>query len=280
MRNYILILMVLFAFSCKNNNQNAPQPVQKSDKENTVSIQDTDIVSDTIVDEVPVEEPVIQLLSKHELSENDLYTDYDGGNQLADYFLIELIDEDIYDKNKSLAINMMSRDTSLISTEEGILILPYKKGKVELMDNPEDGDDFRKYTYIGEISYLDAYLIRGLYWEDWDYFLIGKNSGERIQTFINMPYLSADGKYIVSLDFDSIEGVAFIELYEVTDDKQVEPVIGMYTKKWIPINTTTSIYWGNDNYLYVPVVHNKDYWAAEGNYKGIDQYIRLRPIGS
>ncbi|HCO68815.1 MAG TPA: hypothetical protein DIT04_13810 [Dysgonomonas sp.] len=280
MRNYILILMVLFAFSCKNNNQNAPQPVQKSDKENTVSIQDTDIVSDTIADEVPVEEPVIQLLSKHELSENDLYTDYDGGNQLADYFLIELIDEDIYDKNKSLAINMMSRDTSLISTEEGILILPYKKGKVELMDNPEDGDDFRKYTYIGEISYLDAYLIRGLYWEDWDYFLIGKNSGERIQTFINMPYLSADGKYIVSLDFDSIEGVAFIELYEVTDDKQVEPVIGMYTKKWIPINTTTSIYWGNDNYLYVPVVHNKDYWAAEGNYKGIDQYIRLRPIGS
>jgi len=272
--------MVLFAFSCKNNNQNAPQPVQKSDKENTVSIQDTDIVSDTIADEVPVEEPVIQLLSKHELSENDLYTDYDGGNQLADYFLIELIDEDIYDKNKSLAINMMSRDTSLISTEEGILILPYKKGKVELMDNPEDGDDFRKYTYIGEISYLDAYLIRGLYWEDWDYFLIGKNSGERIQTFINMPYLSADGKYIVSLDFDSIEGVAFIELYEVTDDKQVEPVIGMYTKKWIPINTTTSIYWGNDNYLYVPVVHNKDYWAAEGNYKGIDQYIRLRPIGS
>lgn len=279
MKFYILTLTLLFTISCNN------RPKENGSEPNVVITTDTiaRVDTDTVITIIPIpqeERPTIQLLKKHSLTDADLYTDYDGGTQLADYFTIELIDKETFSKNKSLAVNMVSNDSTLVYIKEGTIKLPCKKGEIDFVNNLTEGDNYKEYTYIGQIPLLNAYLMRGVYWEDWNYFMVDRQAGKTVQTFINMPYISADGKYVVSLDFDSIEGVTFIELYEVTENKRVEPLVGMYAKKWIPINTNASAYWGNDNYLYVPVIHNSDYWAAEGNYEGIDQYIRLKPIPS
>lgn len=278
MRVYILIFGIVLITGC-----NKSQKMQEIKPSISEKIENTDSVIDTI--DIPMlpeqqEIPDIQLLKKHDLTEEDLYTDYDGGTQLSEYFLIELIDKETFNKNKILAVNMVSKDTSIICKHDGILKLPCKKREINFVDNLTEDDNYKEYTYVGHITLLDAYLIQGTYWEDWNYFLVDKLEGKTIQTFLNMPHLSADGKYVVSIDFDTIEGVTFIDLYEITEDRYVEPLVGMYAKKWIPINPYEPIYWGNDNYLYVPVVHNSDYWASEGNYKGIDQYIRIKPIAS
>lgn len=270
--NTLLITLFVVITSC-NRDQNTSKKIESLVTTNIVAKSDT-VIENTIEEqEVP-----IQLITKHELTEKDVYVDYDGGNQLADYFLIEIIDKDTFDKNKSMSVNMLSTDTTLIKKQNGILRLPCRKGEITFTDNLSDGENHKEYTYIGEIDYLSAYVLSGIYWEDWNYFMVDKTNGSTVQTFINNPYLSPDGKYIISVDLDTSEGIAYMDLYEVTDRKYVDPIIGMYIKKWIPINSTEPMYWGNDNFLYIPIIHNQDYWACDGNYAGLSQYIRLKPI--
>lgn len=273
MNSKILLISVIIIMTGCNKTRKTPQ------KEVNVPAANTIIGGDTTRLQ-PDEDLPIQLIIKHELTEKDLYTDYDGGNQLADYFLIELIDKNTFNKNKSIAVSMLSADTTVIRKQKGVLRLPCNKRNISFVDNLSETKSHKEYNYIGQIQYLNAYVLSGIYWEDWNYFLVDKATGSTVQTFTNCPHLSTDGKYIISLDFDIFEGTTYIDLYAVTDQKYIDPLVGMYVKKWIPIDVSQSIYWGKDNFLYIPVIHNQDYWAADGNFSGLDQYIRLKPIVS
>ncbi|MBD8346514.1 MULTISPECIES: hypothetical protein [unclassified Dysgonomonas] len=270
MRTKVLVVAVtLVMVGCKNPSNNAEQ-VQNIPA-------DTVVVIDTVPQTVD-EDQAIQFIKKHILTEKDLYTDYDGGTQLADFFVIELIDKDTFLKNKGSAVQYFTLDTTSIQKSKGILRLPCNNGAfVTLTDNLSDGEHHKEYSYVGQVKALNAYLISGIYWEDWNYFFVDKNGGRTVQTFANFPYLSADERYIVSVDVDSFEGAAYIDLYEVSNRRYIDPMIGMYIKNWIPLGND-KMYWSTDSYLYMAVLSNRDYWAAEGNYAGLDQYIRLRPV--
>lgn len=274
--NALIFTLILFVTSC-NKSQKTFDIIE--------SLTTSEVVSkDSLIDSVEVrkdEESPIQLVVKHELTENDLYTDYDGGTQLADYFLIELIDKDTFLKNKSMAINkLIAVDTTRIKKQKGIIKLPSNKGEISFVDNLSDNESRKEYSFFGEIDLLNVYLMSGNYWEDWNYFFVDKSNGNTVQTFSNYPYLSADGKHIISIDFDTFEGTTYIDLYDIPDNKEVNPNIGMYVKEWIPIiDNPNSMYWANDNFLYIPVIHNQDYWVADGNFSELKQYIRLKPIG-
>lgn len=263
-----VVAVTLVMVGCKN-------PSDNSEKAQSLSV-DTVVAMDTTAQTVE-EEQAIQFIKKHILSEKDLYTDYDGGSQLADFFVIELIDKDTFLKNKGSAVEYFTLDSTSIKKYKGVLRLPHNNGVVTLTDNLSDGENHKEYSYVGQVKALNAYLISGIYWEDWNYFFIDKQAGRTIQTFANFPYLSADERFIVSVDVDSFEGAAYIDLYEVSDKRYIDPMIGMYIKNWIPLGKD-KIYWSTDNYLYMAVLSNQDYWAAEGNYTGLDQYIRLRPV--
>ena len=269
MKTKVLVVAVtLVLVGCKNPSNDTPRveslPV------------DTVMVVDTAV-QVIEEEQNIRFIKKHVLSEKDLYTDYDGGNQLADFFVIELIDKDTFLKNRVSAVEYFTLDSTSIKKYKGVLRLPCGNGAVTLTDNLSDGEHHKEFSYVGQVKALNAYLISGIYWEDWNYFMVDKNGGRTIQTFANFPYLSADERFIVSVDVDSFEGAAYIDLYEVSNKRYIDPMIGMYIKNWIPMGND-KMYWSTDNYLYMAVLSNQDYWAAEGNYTGLDQYIRLRPV--
>lgn len=269
MKTKVLVVAVtLVMVGCKNPSNNVE--VVKSLPVDTV------VVLDTTAHTVE-EEEAIQFIKKHILSEKDLYTDYDGGSQLADFFVIELIDKDTFLKNKGSAVEYFTFDSTAIKKCKGVLRLPHSSGTLTLTDNLSDGENHKEYSYIGQVKALNAYLVSGIYWEDWNYFFVDKQGGRTIQTFANFPYLSADERFIVSVDVDSFEGAAYIDLYEVSDKRYIDPMIGMYIKNWIPLGKD-KIYWSTDNYLYMAVLSNQDYWAAEGNYAGLDQYIRLRPV--
>ncbi len=269
MKTKVLVVAVtLVLVGCKNPSNDAQKV------ENLPA--DTVMVVDTAT-QVIEEEQAIRFIKKHVLSEKDLYTDYDGGNQLADFFVIELIDRDTFLKNRVSAVEYFTLDSTSIKKYKGVLRLPCSNGAVTLTDNLSDGEHHKEFSYVGQVKALNAYLISGIYWEDWNYFMVEKNGGRTIQTFANFPYLSADERFIVSVDVDSFEGAAYIDLYEVSNKRYIDPMIGMYIKNWIPMGND-KMYWSTDNYLYMAVLSNQDYWAAEGNYTGLDQYIRLRPV--
>lgn len=265
---FLVVAVTLAVTGCKNSSDNGDQ-AQKM-LSDTVSI--TDTVADTVAGE-----QAMQLVKKHTLTEKDLYTDYDGGNQLADFFVIELIDKNTFIKNKELSVQSFKLDTASIQKTKGMLRLPCNNGAfVTLTDNTTEGEKYKEYTYVGLFKSLNVYVVSGIYWEDWNYFFVDRNGGRTVQTFANFPYLSADERYIVSVDVDLSEGAAYIDLYEVSNKRYIDPMVGMYIKNWIPLGND-KMYWGLDNYLYMTVLSNRDYWAAEGNYEGLDQYIRLRP---
>lgn len=273
--NILLIGLIVVITSC-NKKQATTELIKKDTPTSSIVTINQAVKADTIEQSSPEETSVI-LVAKHELTNEDLYVDYDGGNQLADYFSIELIGEDAFKKNRSMSVKLISTDSTIVKKEGGILKLPCNKGEVRFVDNLSDGEDHKEYTYIGTIDILNVYLLSGIYWEDWNYFFVDKNSGQITQYFNNYPYLLANGKSIISLDFDTFEGTAYIDLYEVSN-KNIDPTIGMYIKRWIPIGTSESIYTGNDNYLYIPVINTRDYWVADGKYTGLSQYIRLKPL--
>lgn len=270
MKNKVLVIVAVVLLSACNNSVDKKSEDKKADNQNIEASIDT---TSMVEPDAP-----LQLVKKHELLSDDLYTDYDGGKQLKDYFIIELIDKDTFVKNKPNAMEFLVADSTTHRKVNGELKLPNSKGYTTLTDNLSDNDNHKEYTFIGEIPKLKVYLISGIYWEDWDYFFVDKETGRMKQRFVNFPYLSTDEKYIICLDIDSSEGAAYIDLYHVSNQNHIDPQIGMYVKSWIPVDAIDKIYWASDNYLYIPVIHSKDYWAADGNYAGLDQYIRLKPL--
>lgn len=267
-RSVLAITLLVVMVSCKDfskdsmSDHKAESETEASVVEPTVSQADKD--------------SMMQMVTKIPLKEEDLFRDYDGGSQLADFFQIELIDKKTFLKNRSGSSDPISRDSSLVKKQNGLLVLPCTNGDVRLADNLAEGDTHKEYSFIGQLDLLNAYLISGIYWEDWNYFFVDRTTGRTLQTFSNYPYLSADAKYIISIDVDTFEGAAYIDLFEVTDKQYIDPLVGMYIKSWVPIDKPYKMYWGKDNYLYIPVVNNRNYWEAEGNYAGLEQYIRLK----
>lgn len=270
MRNRVLVVAVVVVMAACKNASNESSQIQSFSA-------DTEIPIDTASSPVDPNAP-LQLVQRHDLTANNLYTDYDGGKQLQDYFIIELIDKATFTRNKANAAIFITGDSATHPKLKGVLKLPTVKGEITFTDNLSGSEKHKEYSFVGDIPSLNVYLLSGIYWEDWDYFFVDKHSGHIKQRFANFPYLSADMKYIVSIDVDSFEGAAYIDLYQVTDRRYIDPLIGMYIKCWIPIDSPEKMYWAKDNYLYIPVANSRDYWEADGNYSGLDQYIRLKPV--
>ncbi|SHG13655.1 hypothetical protein [Dysgonomonas macrotermitis] len=270
MKNRVLVVAVVITMAACKNDPNESTRTQSSPAETEIQIATDSVPQDTGA--------ALQVIARHDLSPTDLYTDYDGGNQLQDYFVIELIDKATFLKNKQLAVSFISGDSTTFRKVNGELKLPCTNGSITFTDNISGNEKHKEFNFVGDVSTLNVYLLSGIYWEDWDYFFVDKQTGQTKQRFSNFPYLSVDQQFIVSIDIDSFEGAAYIDLYQVTDRRYIDPLIGMYVKSWIPVSSIDTIYWSKDNYLYIPVVNSRDYWEANGNYSGLDQYIRLKPV--
>lgn len=270
MKNRVLIVAIVVVMaSCKNASDESSQ-MQSFSADTEIPIDTASLSAGSDVS--------LQLVQKHDLLPENLYTDYDGGEQLQDYFVIELIDKTTFMKNKANAVSYVSGDSATYPKVNGVLKLPIIKNTISFTDNLSGSEKHKEYSFVGEIPSLNVYLLSGIYWEDWDYFFVDKQSGHTRQRFSNYPHLSSDMKYIISIDVDSFEGAAYIDLYQVTGRHYIDPLIGMYIKCWIPIDSPERMYWAKDNYLYIPVANSRDYWEADGNYSGLDQYIRLKPV--
>jgi len=211
------------------------------------------------------------------LTENDSTTYYHENESVTKYFRLELIDQKLYNAKKKKAVSFLLADTLAHKKTKGIIALPCQKKTVTFTDLPSEEETNRIYEYIGQINWLNAYVVYGMYWEDYDFTLIDKTSGEVITSFVDFPNISTDKKKIICLGANIYENTADLEFF-VIENKKILQKMNTGFKYWMPAGEVKDMFWSHDGYFYLPFVATNNYWKPDGNLNDQWQYLRIKPI--
>ena len=177
------------------------------------------------------------------------------GITLSKYFTIDLISYEEYQKALSNGYFPLVKDTLSIKKEKWILTLPCRDTLVEFKDSalkPEA--DREEYEYLGDMKPIHQYLIAGTYDETWDKFFIDKRTGHKTE-IDSYPYLSPNGKYIITLGETEMGGPTAIALYKVLskDPFKMELVTVAGIHYWIAYENDKKrpTFFSKDGCLYV-----------------------------
>ena len=212
--------------------------------------------------------------------EGETFVDEKEGTTLSKYFTIDMISYEAYQKAKKNGYFPLLKDTLAIKKKEGILLLPCNDTVVKLKDvemTPQD--DLEVYEYEGEMQPIHQYLIAGYYYEAGDKFFIDKRTGHKTE-IESHPYLSPDGKYIITLGVTEMGGATAIALYKVLnkDPFAIELVVSAWISYWVAYEASKNrpTFFGKDGCLYVAMDALDSY---EYNYKEEDKpckYVRIK----
>ena len=212
--------------------------------------------------------------------EGDTFVDEEKETTLSKYFTIDMISYEEYQKALSNGYFPLVKDTLSIKKEKWILTLPCRDTLVEFKDSalkPEA--DREEYEYLGEMQPIHQYLIAGTYEEAWDKFFIDKRTGHRT-AIDSYPYLSPNGKYIITLGETEMGGPTAIALYKILskDPFKMELVTVAGIRYWVAYENDKKrpTFFGKDGSLYVAIDALDSY---EYNYKEEDKpckYIRIK----
>jgi len=155
-------------------------------------------------------------------------------------------------KSKSITV---TPDSNSPKRCNGIIDLPLRNGKkITFKDNkgvPHD-EDRTSHIYLGQVKFLDCYLVEKNLFESTDYLLINKKTGIT-DTLAGLPVLSPDGKTICCTNFNPYEEHADIQpptqdiyLSSVTDRRLSRPQRLSYNKMMI-----TGYSWADNSSLVI-----------------------------
>ena len=136
-------------------------------------------------------------------------------------------------------------------------------------------DDLEVYEYEGEMQPIHQYLIAGYYYEAGDKFFIDKRTGHETE-IESHPYLSPNGKYIITLGVTEMGGPTAIALYKVLNKEPF--AIELVVSAWIAYEACKNrpTFFGKDRCFYVAMDALDSY---EYNYKEEDKpckYVRIK----
>lgn len=177
------------------------------------------------------------------------------GITLSKYFTIDLISYEEYQKALGKGYFPLVKDTLSIKKEKWILTLPSRDTLVEFKDSalkPEA--DREEYEYLGDMKPIHQYLIAGTYDDSWDKFFIDKRTGHRTE-IDSYPYLSPNGKYIITLGETEMGGPTAIALYKVLSKEpfKIELVAVAGIRYWVAYENDKKrpTFFSKDGCLYV-----------------------------
>ena len=187
--------------------------------------------------------------------QEDGFIEEEKGVTLSKYFTIDLISYEEYQKALGKGYFPLVKDTLSIKKEKWILTLPCRDTLVEFKDSalkPET--DREEYEYLGDMKPIHQYLIAGTYDETWDKFFIDKRTGHKTE-IDSYPYLSPDGKYIITLGVTEMGGPTAIALYKILskDPFKMELVTVAGIRYWIAYENDKKrpTFFSKDGCLYV-----------------------------
>ncbi|WP_315104707.1 hypothetical protein [Capnocytophaga gingivalis] len=177
------------------------------------------------------------------------------GITLSKYFTIDLISYEEYQKALGKGYFPLVKDTLSIKKEKWILTLPCRDTLVEFKDSalkPEA--DREEYEYLGDMKPIYQYLIAGTYDDSWDKFFIDKRTGHKTE-IDSYPYLSPNGKYIITLGETEMGGPTVIALYKILskDPFKMELVTVAGIRYWVAYENDKKrpTFFSKDGCLYV-----------------------------
>jgi len=177
------------------------------------------------------------------------------GITLSKYFTIDLISYEEYQKALGKGYFPLVKDTLSIKKEKWILTLPCRDTLVEFKDSalkPEA--DREEYEYLGDMKPIYQYLIAGTYDDSWDKFFIDKRTGHKTE-IDSYPYLSPNGKYIITLGETEMGVPTVIALYKILskDPFKMELVTVAGIRYWVAYENDIKrpTFFSKDGCLYV-----------------------------
>ena len=200
---------------------------------------------------------------------------FDEDRQLDKYLDIELIDKALFDKQRALAVDFLSKNAKGIRKKNGVLSIPTDNKIVKFTDNNEDSDGYRVFDYVGQMDVFNQHIVHGSYWEAWDYKMIDKHTGTITQTFSGYPYLSPDKKYLITTHTDPYEGLTELMLYKVYG-KNFTTILDVGFSRWMVLEGDNNSFWAKDGYLYLAVSHHATFWTEKNATSKQAQYIRIK----
>lgn len=192
---------------------------------------------------------------------------------LKGYLDLKLVSKAAFDSAKTTAVDYLIKDTAEIKKKNGVIELPYQNGIKHIKDF-KGGEDDDEYNYVGQIPFLNAYVISGEYGESesGDYSLYDKKTGKVLATTTVFPHISEDKRYIIGIN-NTDDNTAYLELYKISEGgiKEITEVTFYY---WAPTQDDKAMFWGSDGCFYVPV----SYSALSVQSNNYFQYLQIRVL--
>lgn len=215
---------------------------------------------------------ICQSVFSQNLTEEDLYTTYGNSQYVKDIAIMEVVPKNEYNHQLKKTIDFLDREKSEIEKKDSLLVLPCKNGNVTYTDNHVEDESFVEYDYIGQIPFLNVYVVEYVLWESSGFMFVDKTTGEEIETFEEYPYISKDKNFIVIVKQDPYEGSAYMSFYKIKE-KEIVQVVSDNFEYWTPYYDK-DIFWGEDNSLYIPALHMSVY-NSDKEPEEYCQYIKL-----
>ena len=194
---------------------------------------------------------------------------------------IRFVTKDEYLAQKANAVDFdFINTTNTIKKVKGKLRLPCQECKnkyITYIDSlaPKYDDNRIEHTYIGEIPFLNQYLISTTYYEGWDYTLIDKTTGKKF-TLADYPYITPDRQYFMTLLDNVYEGVTEFSLYSIDETNKIKQVFSTTFTQWALVldeKDREQVFMGSDGSLYAKVINVSVRWDQKGHYNPRGQYI-------
>ena len=176
---------------------------------------------------------------------NNQSESFEKGTPLKGHLGIELIDKKLFDSKKNSAIDFLLADTTVIKKKKGIIELPIQNKTLKIIDKPEEGDYREEFEYVGQVEFLNQYLIAGSYYESMDYRFLDKKSGKETQVFGEYPHISPDKKNIICIYGNAYESTSDLELYSI-NNQQLKLMMSASFNKWMPAGEGAEIFYNAD----------------------------------
>lgn len=188
---------------------------------------------------------------------------------------ISITTESHFNSLKDLQIPHIIVDTANYRKQDGILKLPVGETHIEFKDVDSDNESYENFYYMGQIPFLNSYLILLSGFEYIDYFLIDKTTGKRNEpVFVDYPFISPNKKYIVCIYACPYSIRAEMQVFKIADDK-LEFLYSFSFPNWMPTTEHTSLVWVDDNSFVLKAIHPKIFWNEQGDINESGEYIKI-----
>ena len=194
---------------------------------------------------------------------------------------IRFVTKDEYLAQKANAVDFdFINTTNTIKKVKGKLRLPCQECKnkyITYIDSlaPKYDDNRIEHTYIGEIPFLNQYLISTTYYEGWDYTLIDKTTGKKF-TLADYPYITPNRQYFMTLLYDPWQNITEFSLYSIDETNKIKQVFSITFTQWALVldeKDREQVFMGSDGSLYAKVINVSVRWDQKGYYNPRGQYI-------